>query len=208
METFANDLAEQKKNRYLQLRKETIKNRNKSQEENTSRELKLIDDIHKCLDLRDEESLEILIDDAWEEKHAISTIHLPIAVLCEAMEFASSVGNPQLFKKLFERLKVHDKKFISQNSSYFSALGLELEFKTSTNIDELLFKFEKLYEKSIDDENNTKQIMRFCSVIIQDCVNRRGESVVIKLKDRIEKMCESSKDYRLLFELWRRLFER
>lgn len=210
MESFVNDLAKQKTNRWLQLRKETINSRIQSQEETTSAEQRdLIDDVHSSLDLHDEERLEKLIVDAWEEKHIIHL--LPCAVLCEVLEFSSSVGNEKLFEKLFAQLKSQYSEFYTQNSVYFGGIELEFRWKTNaTNIDEILRKFEEFYKKSIVDERNTKQIMRFCSVIIEDCVEKRGESAVIKLKERIEAMCkgENSKDYQLLFELWRRLFER
>lgn len=208
METFVNDITAQSSHRWLK-RKETINNRNQSEEEITSaKQHELIDEIHRCLDLKDDEALEKLID-AWAEKHIIL---LPHAVSCEAMEFASSVGNFQLSQKLLNHLKTHDSEFYTENLNYFNFVALELDFRTSnsnrTTIDDLLEKFEGLYKTSIADEKNTKQIMRFCSVIIEDCVAKRGASGAIKLKDKIEGMCDNSKDYRLLFELWRRLFER
>jgi hypothetical protein len=206
MDQFVNELAHRKTNRWLELRKETINSRNQSQEEITSaKQHDLIDDIHRCLDEQDEIGLEKLID-AWEENHTI--IHLPYSVSCELLEFTSSVGNSRLFQKLFSHLKTHNVEFYEENSRYFEAMVLELEFKTNTNIDELLEKFEELYKKSISSDRNTKLIMRFCSVIIENCVSKRGESAVIKLRNKIEGMCEDSGDYRLLFELWKRLFER
>ena len=209
MESFVNDLTKKKTNRWL-LRKEVINSRSQSQEEITSVEQQdLIDDIHRCLDEQNEIGLEKLID-LWEKKN---TIILPYSVSCEALEFSAKLGNSQVFRKLLSHLQIYFSEFYSENSNYFEAVSLELEFKTKTNIDELLNKFEDLYKKSINDERSTKLIMRFCSVIIDNCVNQRGESAeveknVIKLKDKIERICENSRDYRLLFELWRRLFER
>lgn len=207
MENFVNDLTNQKKNRWLQIRKETINSRNQSQEETTSAEQRdLIDNVHRCLDFYDEESLEKLIVDAWAEKHIFL---LPHEVLCEVLEFAVSVGNRKLFEKLLVQLKSQYSEFYNKNLIYFNGFELIIESKSNmTNIDEILEKFEAFYKKSIADDNNTKQIMRFCSVIIEDCVEKRGESAMIKLKERIEAMCEDSKDYWLLWELWRRLFER
>lgn len=188
------------------MRKELIYSRNQSQEETitSAEQHDLIDDIHRGIDLFDEKSLEKIIE-AWAEKQSVD---LPHAVLCEALEFASSVGNRKLFGKLLALIKTNSSEFYASNLIYFDGIDLELEWKTSTNTDDLLQKFEEFYKKSIANDKNTKLIMRFCSVIIEDCVEKRGESAVIKLKDKIENLCQTSGDYRLLFELWRRLFER
>jgi hypothetical protein len=204
MESFVNNLTSTQKDRWL-ITKEAINNRNDSQEEITSAEQHdLIDEIHDCIDTNDEESLEKIADKAWAEKHII----VPAAVLCEALEFSSSVGNVRLSEKFLSHLKSNHIEFHDENLNYFTCVALELQFKTnSANIDELLEKFEHLYTNSIDDKN-AKQIMRICSVIIEDCVAKKGESAVIKMKEKIEMMCEKSQDYRLLFSLWKRLFER
>jgi hypothetical protein len=203
MESFVNNLTSTQKDRWLS-RKDAINNRNNCEEEITSAEQHLIDEIHATLDENDEEALEkIIADKAWAEKQ----ITVPAAVLCEALEFSSSVGNVQMSEKLLTHLKSNHIEFYDENLNYFTCVALELEFKTTSNIDELLEKFEHLYTNSIDDKN-TKQIMRLCSVIIEDCVAKKGESAVIKLKNKIEMMSENSKDYRLLFALWKRLFER
>lgn len=203
METFISDLTQRKVNKFNQLRRENIR-RNQSQAQINVVQHELIEEIYSCLDERDEEQLEELID-KWLEK---PTHRFPRSALCEVLELSSSTGNAELFRKLMTFTQVYDPEFYDENVSYIDALNLELDWRTGQNIDLMIDKFETMYKRSLYDDEMTKHMLRLSSTLIQDCVSKKGESVVIKFKDRFERMCRESKDYQLLFELWRNLFER
>ena len=203
MESFISDLTARKVNKFNQLRRESFR-RNQSQAKISVRHHDLIEEIYECLDSRDEEALERLTN-KWLEN---PSNQLPRSVLFEMVEFASSMGNTQLFHKLISYTKAFEPELHEENFCYFETLNLELDWRTGRNVDQLIENFEMLYKKSFSDEVTSRHMMKFCSVMIQECVEKKGEAVVLKLKDKIEKMCDESKDYQLLFELWRNLFER
>lgn len=204
MEIFISDLTMRKVKEFNQLRSESIR-WTQTQVEISEQQHDLIDAIYECLDSRDEEALGSVINKWLVEKPATQ---LPRSTFCEVVEFSSSMGNTELFHKLISYTKTFEPEFHEENLSYFETLNLELDWRTCGNVDRLIENFESLYKKSLSDEVTTRHMTKFCSVMIQDCVNKKGEAVVLKLKDKIEKICDESKDYQLLFELWRNLFER
>lgn len=202
IESFISDITQRRQEKFNQLRRENTK---RNQMEVTPVEGNdVIDKIHNCLDARDEDELTIVID-SWLEKPANT---LPRSVIGNVLAFASSVGNRELFKKLIAHAKHCDSPFYEENFSLIETLYLELDWRTGKNIDQLIEKFELMYKRNISDELLTKRMEKLCSIMIVDCVEKKGESVVVKLKEKLEQMCEESKDYRLLYDLWRNLFER
>lgn len=168
----------------------------------------VIGEIHNCLDMQDEEQLTIIID-SWLETPTVNK--LPRSIILELFKFASGAGNLELWKKLIAHAKHFSPEFYQESSAFIAIFNLELDWRTGKNIDQIIEKFELLYTKCISDEVLTKQIdllEEFCSVMIRDSVEKKGESVVVKLKEKLEQMCEKSKDYHLLFDLWKNLFER
>lgn len=203
MEAFISEITTNKINKFNQIKKE-INKRNQSHPEISEKQHVLIEEIYRCLDEREETTLESVID-KWLNKQSIQ---LPISTLCELVEFSSSMGNTELFHRLNSYTKNFEQEFYKENSCYFEALNLELDWKTGRNIDQLIENFEALYRTSISDEVKSKPMMKLFSVMIKDCIAKKGESFVIKLKDKIVKLCNESQDYQLLFELWKNLFER
>jgi len=200
METFISELTTRKINKFNKLRGEI--RRNQSQADISVKQRDLFKEIYDCLDSRDEEALESVID-KWLEK----PIQLPLATLCELVEFSSKTGNTKLFHKLIVYTTTFEPDFHKEKLSYFEALNLELDWRTGTNVDQLIENFESLYKKSFSDEVASRHMASCFNAMMKDCVEKKGEAVVLKLKDKIVKMCEESKDYLLLFELWRNLFE-
>lgn len=166
------------------------------------KDLFVIDEIYKCLDNRDADELTRVID-SWLENRINK---LPRSVISEALKFSSGAGNRELFEKLIDHAKCSD--FYEESSAFIELLNLELDWRTGKNIDQLIEKFDVLYKKSISDEVVTKQLEKLCSLMIRDSVEKKGESVVVKLKEKIEQICGETKDYRLMYDLWRQLFER
>lgn len=206
METFISDLKQRRMNKWNQIQKETI-SRNQSRDEITSGEQNdLIEEIFHCLDTHDEDRLGNVIE-RWLRRPEILK-GSQLEVLCESLEFATRVGNVGIFRLLLMHLKAHEAEFHKDNVGYFEVLGLELEWRSGQNIDELLEKFALIYKQNISNELMMRQIMKLYSVIIQDTVERKGESAVIKLKHKIEGICVEAKSHQLLFNLWRKLFER
>lgn len=203
METFISDLRERETNKFNQLRREQIR-WNQSQSKISAEQHDLIEEIYNCLDTRDEEAVESVID-KWLEN---PIPRLPRATLCEVVEFASSVGNAQLYGKSIALIKASDPELHADNLSYFHSLNLELDWRVGKNTDELIDRFELMYKQSFSIEGARKHATKLSTIMIQDAVERKGESVVIKLKARIEAICEETGDYQLLFDLWRNLFER
>lgn len=204
METFISDLKLRQVNKFNLLRREQIR-WNQSKSKISEEQHDLIEEINNCLDTRDEQALENEID-KWLENP--TTPQLPRATLCEAVEFSSSVGNAELYEKLIALIKASDPEFHVDNLSYFHSLNLELDWKIGKNIDELIDKFESMYKQGINNVVAMEHATKLSTIMIQDAVERKGESVVIKLKARIEAMCKESGDYQLLFDLWQNLFER
>lgn len=203
MESFISDLTTREINKFNQLRRESTR-RNQSQATISVKQHDLIEEIYDCLDSRDEGALESVID-KWLEK---PTIQLPLATLCELVEFSSRTGNTELFHKLIDYSTTFEPYFHKENLSYFQTLNLELDWRTGTNVDQLIENFETLYKKSFSDEVASRHMASCYNVMIKDCVEKKGEAAVLKLTDKIVKMCDESRDYQLLFELWRNLFER
>lgn len=203
METFISDLKERQVNKFNQLRREQIR-WNQSRSKISDEQHDLIEEINDCLDTRDEQALESAID-KWLEN---PIPQLPRATLCEVVEFSSSVGNAELYGKLIALIKASDPELYADNLSYFHSLRLELDWRIGKNIDELIEKFESMYKQGLSNEVAMEHATKLSTIMIQDAVERKGESVVIKLKARIEAMCKESGDYQLLFDLWRNLFER
>lgn len=204
METFISDLTQRRTNKWNELRKETeTLSRNQSQDEIASDEQHaLIEEIYNCLDSHDDDGdeLENVIDE-WQRKYENP---LPRELLHELFELASGVGKLELFRKLVEHIRnfdiYHDEAIVRE---------LEYDWKTGKhNIDQLIDRFLVLFLNSVADELKMKQIMRFYAIMVKDCVEKRGESVVLRLRDKIEPICIDTKNYRLLFDLWRKLFER
>lgn len=185
------------------MRNEFIR-RNQSQTTISKSQHDLIDEIYECLDSYDEDALEILIDKVLKNP----TMLLPRSTLCEILEFSSNTGSTELFHKLLAYIKTFEAEFHAFNVCYFEKLNLELDWRTGKNVDQLIGNFETLYKKHLNDKVGSRHMSKFASVMIQDCIEKKCEAVVLKLKDKIEKMCDESDDYQLLFELWRNLFER
>lgn len=201
IEHFISDLTQKNTDNFNKLRKENL-SRNQSQDEIINADL--VEEIYNCLDSRDEEELAKAID-VWTEKRWNS---VPRSVLIEILEFASSAGNTAIFQKITSYVKTNEPDFYASNECLFECLSLELDWKAGVNVDRLIDRFEVIHRKRISDDAVTKHVSRFSAKIINDTLERKGESAVIKLKDSIEKMCEKSQDYQLLFDLWRSLFER
>lgn len=201
MESFISDLTQRKVNKWNE-RLETL-NRNQSQVKIASAvQRELIEEIHNCLDTFDSEELENVIDKSLNAR-------LPRSVICEALEFSSSTGNCGLFHKLTGSMKRSDAEFYNRNRIYFETLNLELDLRTNgDNFDELIERFAVIYKESILNETAMKQTMKFYAMMIQDCVDKRGESTTLRLKERIAQLCLNVRNHQLLFELWRKLFER
>jgi hypothetical protein len=190
------------------LRRENI-SRNQSQDEIINeQQADLVEEIYNCLDSRDEEELAKVIN-VWTAEHR-NLLPVPCALLMEILEFASGRGNTTIFHKITSYVKTNEASFYASNLCLFEMLSLELDWKATAgvNVDRLIDRFEVIHKKSIAVDAASKHVSRFSSKIINDTLERKGESAVIKLKDRIEKMCGESKDYQLLFDLWRSLFER
>lgn len=179
--------------------------RNQSQEEITDEgdgQLELIEEIHNCLDASDEDELENLVS-----KWIGGGSALPRAVICEVLEFASRSGRHGMFHKTLAQL---DAGFLEANGNYFELLALELDWKSGQNIDQLLERLESMHNQSCrgDEIKMRQDFRRFCSFIIKDSVAKKGEAAVIRLRRTLEKLCEQTNDYQLLFDLWRNLFDR
>ncbi|CRK89470.1 CLUMA_CG003208, isoform A [Clunio marinus] len=202
MESFISELTQRKSEEFNKLRM-NIK-LNKVQNEITSIELQTsIEEIYNCLDTHDGERLMIEIDKCLQK----TDCKLPRYVLCETSEYASANGNAELFTILQTFIKMTDENFYKSNYMYFKSLSLELDWRSGKNIDQVLEEFEINYRKSFSDQTLLKHMTKLCNVVMQDAVEKRGESTVIKIKHRIEKISEETKDYQLLFILWRKLFE-
>lgn len=186
------------------MRKETI-NRNQSQDQSGSvAQQHLIEEIYSCIDSHDDEALEIVVDNALRKRHSLSR-----SAVCEALEFSCLAGNRKLFDKLHDHIRQSfEASFYEENIDYFSILNLELDLREEKNIDELIDRFEVIYRKSKGNDSLRKQIMKFYSLLTQECVERRSESAVIQLREKITTICDDTQDYQLLFNLWRKLFER
>lgn len=202
METFISDLTQRRTNKWNELRKETeTLSRNQSQDEIASDEQHaLIEEIYNCLDSHDDgDELENVIDE-WQRKYENP---LPRELLHELFEFTNGVGKLELLRKLVEHIRNFD-------VYYDEAIVRELEYdwKSGKNIDQLIDRFQVLFRDSVADELKMKYIMKFYAIMVKDCVEKRGESVVLRLRDKIEPICIDTKNYRLLFDLWRKLFER
>jgi hypothetical protein len=207
MENFISDLTARKLNKWNELRKEAI-NRNQSQsvEIASSDEQKhLIDEIHSCLDTHDDEMLETLIRKYLH--NFTGSAALPRIILLEVLEYMCREGNKEIYQLLINHIKMINLEFYNDHKTYFDVLDLELCWKTGQNVDEVLKLFEMKYLQNLD---KSKRILlrKFCLVMINDTISRKGESVVIKLKESIERICEQSRDYQMMFDLWRKLFER
>lgn len=202
METFISDLTQRRTNKWNELRKETeTLSRNQSQDEIASDEQHaLIEEIYNCLDSHDDgDELENVIDE-WQRKYENP---LPRELLDELFEFTNGVGKLELLRKLVEHIRnfdVHNDEAIVRE--------LEYDWKSGKNIDQLIDRFQVLFRDSVADELKMKYIMKFYAIMVKDCVEKRGESVVLRLRDKIEPICIDTKNYRLLFDLWRKLFER
>lgn len=88
MESFISDLTRRKTNKFNQLREENFK-RNQSVEITNDEQNDLIEEIRKCLDARDDEELEGLIDrqiDKWIDERRFQ---LPRSIVCEILEYSS-----------------------------------------------------------------------------------------------------------------------
>lgn len=214
MENFISDLTTRKLNKWNELRKEAI-NRNQSQSveiASSDEQKRLIDEIHSCLDTHDDERLEMLIrkylhsfDNAQTNFSA-----LPRIVLLEVLELFCREGNRDLAGLLFRHFKTINLEFYNEHSSYFEILDLELRWKTAHNVDELLRRFEQKYLETSNKVNKSDRTMlrKLCLVMIDDTISRKGESAMIKLRESIERVSEESRDYQMMFDLWRKLFER
>jgi hypothetical protein len=204
IESFISDFTQRKSAEFNQLRKENL-SRNQSQDEIINVEqADFVEEILDCLSSRDEEELARLID-VWtaERRHK-----LPSDVLVEILEFASGSGNTAIFRKITSHVETNEADFYASNERLFTALSLELDWRVGANTDQLIDRFEAIHLECLGDDVSAQHVSRLTVKIINDTLERKGESVVIKLKDRIVKMCEKSQDYQLLFELWRSLFER
>lgn len=165
----------------------------------------IIEKIYNCIETRDEAELELVIDKCSLEspKRMLSR-----SIICELLEFAGRVGSSALFKKLDSQLATLHPKFYEENLKFIEILALEVEWKTGQNIDQLIEKFHFMYKKNISDEVLSSRMRKLSSRMIEDCVGKKGESSVVKLRELLEKLCDETTDYKLLFELWRNLFER
>jgi hypothetical protein len=204
IESFISDLTQRKSAEFNQLRKENL-SRNQSQDEKINAEqADFVEEILDCLGSRDEEELTRVID-VWtaERRHK-----LPNDVLIEILEFASDSGNTAIFRKITSHVKTNEADFYASNERVFNALSLELDWRAGANVDQLIDRFEAIHQERSGDESFAHHVSRLTQKIINDTLERKGESAVIKLRDRVVKMCEKSQDYQLLFDLWRSLFER
>lgn len=202
MESFISEITRRSADKFNQLRVANLR-RNQSQEEITGEcdgQRELIEEIHNCLDISDEDELENLISKTLG-------LTLPRAVICEVLEFASRSGRHEMFHKTLPQL---DANFLKANGNYFELLSLELDWKSGRNIDQLLERFENMHNQSClgEEIKMREDFRRFCSFIIKDSVAKKGESAVIRLRRTLEKLCEETNDYQLLFDLWRNLFDR
>lgn len=160
----------------------------------TDEQSDIIEKIYNCIETRDGAKLEMVIDKCSLER----------SIICELLEFAGKMGRSQLFKKLDSQLATHHPKFYEENLKLIEILALEVEWKTGQNIDQLIEKFHFMYSKNISDEVLCSQMRKLCSRMIEDCVEKKGESSVLRLRDKLEEI----NDLTLIFELWQNLFER
>lgn len=222
MENFISELTTRELNKWSELRKEAI-NRNQSQSvdiASSDEQQHLIDELHGCLDTHDASELERLIrrylDDSAGRQSAAP---LPRIVLLEVLEFLCRSGSADCYKSLIAHLRAHNHDFFREHLTYFEILDLELEWKTAGNsVDEVLERFTRKYlefslrhsDVSLHNENKSHKSMlrKLCAAMIDDTIASKGESAAIKLRESIEEICEESRDYQLMFDLWRKLFER
>lgn len=206
MENYISELGKRKANKFNKLRSESLSKQSEDEISRVEEHSELIEEINRCLDdERDCERIENLID-KWINARRQRCSTLPHSVVCELLELSSRESRHAMFHKLVNLI---DKEFYQKNQNYFELLALELEFRAGRrNIDQILDDFELLFKQSIGDDSQMKQITKFASVIIKECVEKKGESFVIKLRDKLVLMCREGNDYRLLFDLWRNLFER
>lgn len=223
MENFISDLTTRELNKWNELRREAI-NRNQSQSfeiASSDEQQRLIDEIHSCLDTHESCELEKLIRKylhaSTDSRQSIAI--LPRIVLLEVMEFACRNGDVEIYKSLIAHLKERNLCFMNEHMTYFEIIELELEWKTAgNNVDEILEKFSRKYlelSQSYSDEvlknkikSHKSMLRKLGIVMIDDTIASKGESAAIKLRESIEKICEVTRDYQLMFDLWRKLFER
>lgn len=204
MEIFISELTQRKANEFNQLRRANLKRNQLEDKIESDEQSDIIEKIHNCIETRDGAGLELLIDKCLESpKRTLSR-----SITCELLEFAGRVGRSELFKKLDSQLATHHSKFYEENLKFIEILALEVEWQTGQNIDQLIEKFHFMYKKNISDEVLSIRMRKLCSLMIEDCVEKKGESSVVKLRDKLEKLCDETMDYQLLFDLWRNLFER
>lgn len=223
MENFISELTTRELNKWSELRREAI-NRNQSQSAvdiaSSDEQQRLIDEIHSYLDTCDCSELERLIRRYLHESAARqSAAPLPRIVLLEVLEFLCRSGSVECYKSLIAHLRAGNVDFFDEHRTYFEILDLELEWKTAGNtVDDVLTRFKRKYlefslrhcDESVQSRNKSHKSMlrKLCAVMIDDTIASKGESAAIKLRESIEEICEESRDYQLMFDLWRKLFER
>lgn len=78
------------------------------------------------------------------------------------------------------------------------------------NIDIVINSFSILYEKSNKEKNETmtNHLKFLTQNLLKFIIDKHGTSVIFKLRNSFEKICEKTQDSELLYILWMKLFER
>lgn len=119
------------------------------------------------------------------------------------------------FIKLTQKI---DPVYYEENEELFDFLYRFIAWKSNDlkNIDMLINRLSRLYEKSTKGdgkgrENNETlihQLKILTHTLIEDVISKHGSSVIVKLRNSFEDISKETRDYEMLYILWRKLFER
>lgn len=128
-------------------------------------------------------------------------------IIIDLLDYLISNCDSKLVGKLIETIREKDPEFYFKNQQ-FAIQKLELRWLDHPNMDEIVEDIGRIYIASQLDENLAAQMTRLIQKILRDAIENKGEASVVKLRQKCEEICEQIKDYQLLYDLWRKLFER
>lgn len=116
------------------------------------------------------------------------------------------------YEKFIKLVKKIDPIYFEEQEELLQFLSQIVLWKKNDlkNIDIVINRFSILYEKSNKEKNETmtNHLKFLTQNLLKFIIDKHGTSVIFKLRNSFEIICEKTHDNELLYILWTKLFER
>lgn len=127
-------------------------------------------------------------------------------VMFDVLEIISSEGNNDTLVKLFAVIEEIDKEFYEENLK-FELFNLNCMW-TNGEVKHTIEGIRNLYPQCLQDDKLKRHILSLLKKILDDVISRKGEAILVQVRNLFEEISEQNDDYAPMYEFWKRCFER